>query len=558
MSFPKNSLSVPNEIERIRRHFEGRTHHDCYIVGNGPSSAEVRLSDEQVANSVIFRANWFFLEQEKLYGGRVDGFFWSVDNAGLRDNLKEIQKLDQYKIDAFFQPFQASDLREKVVTSSTAHLMPNFDHWAVIASNPTLARFMMGRPLPTQGMQMIAVAAILGFKRIHISGIDLYADAAQRYAWDVPDTVRQHLQEKDVAAGYEKKHSLDLDIHFLRAIREQFDFELVGLSRMDIMAPHLDRTETRRSEPKPPSTGRRGNIYVTMADGRYAIGAMALARSLAAVSDVPLLVLHTDPYTPRLLRHLPNVSTLKVEPINNPHSHGQSRFAGTFTKLRVFDLLEYDRITFVDADCVMMKGIDDLFERDGFWAAPDWGTELHLAFNSGVFCFTPSEDLRNRVFSAIPHSHSSDGGDQGFLNVVFAADVQWLPVEYNTLKRLPVNHPNLVNINDVKVLHFVGENPWDTYQNKPEFSHLESIWASFMEKEDWRHAFWMNKAFISKRWGKNGKSAKAPTPEQITKFEKRLNGYGPIRRTVVRLGDIILPEAVAKPIDRALKRIGVL
>jgi hypothetical protein len=557
VSFPKNSLSVPNEIERIQRHFEGRLHQDCYIVGNGPSSAEVRLSEEQAANSVIFRANWFFLETEKFYGDRVDGFFWSVDNAGLRDNLKEIQKLDQYKIEAFFQPFQASDLREKVVTSSAAALMPNFDHWAVIASNPTLARFMMGRPLPTQGMQMIAVAAILGFKRIHISGIDLYADMAQRYAWDVPDTVRAHLQEKDIAAGYEKKHSLDLDLHFLRAIRAQYEFDLVGLSRMEIMAPHLDRTETRRSEPKPEGTGRKGNVYVTMADGRYAIGAMALARSLAAVSDTPLLVLHTDPYTPRLLRHLPNVSTLKVEPINNPHSHGQSRFAGTFTKLRVFDLLDYDRITFVDADCVVLKSIDDLFERDGFWAAPDWGTVLHIAFNSGVFSFSPSEDLKNQVFSAIPHSHSSDGGDQGFLNVVFASDVQWLPVEYNTLKRLPVNHPNLVNINDVKVLHFVGENPWDTYQNKPEFAHLENIWASFMEKEDWRHAFWMNKSFISKRWGKNGKTA-VKTPEAKDKFERRLNGYGPIRRTVVKWGDILLPDAVAKPIDKTLKRMGFL
>ncbi|MDW9551603.1 alpha-2,3-sialyltransferase [Sinorhizobium meliloti] len=557
MSFPKNSLSVPNEIERIKRHFEGRTDQDCYIVGNGPSSAEVRLSDEQLANSVIFRANWFFLETEKFYGNRVDGFFWSVDNAGLRDNLKEIQRLDEYKIDAFFQPFQASDLREKLVTTSTTHLMPNFDHWAVIASNPTLARFMMGRPLPTQGMQMIAVAAILGFKKIHISGIDLYADMAQRYAWNVPDTVRQHLQDKDVSAGYEQKHSLDLDLHFLRAIRDQYEFELIGLSRMEIMAPHLDRTETRRAEPKPEQTDNKGTIYVTLADGRYAIGAMALARSIAAVSDVPLLVLHTDPYTPRLLRHLPNVSTLKIDPIDNPHSHGQSRFAGTFTKLRVFELLNYERITFVDADCVMLKSIDDLFDREGFWAAPDWGTTLDIAFNSGVFSFTPSEELRNRVFSAIPHSHSSDGGDQGFLNVVFASDVQWLPIEYNMLKRLPVNHPNLVNINDVKVLHFVGENPWDTYQNKPEFAHLENIWSSFMEKEDWRHAFWMNKSFISKRWGKNGKLAKAPA-EQTRNFEKRLNGYGPVRRAVVKWGDRLLPDAVAKPIDKTLKRLGVL
>lgn len=551
MSFPKNSLSVPNEICRIRQHFSGRLDHDCYIVGNGPSSSDVRLTKDQCERSVIFRANWFFLEQENFYGDRVDGFFWSVDNAGLRDNLVDIQRLDKYNISAFFQPFQASDLREKVVTASTAHLMPNFDHWAVIASNPTLARFMMGRPLPTQGMQMIAFAAILGFKKIHISGIDLYADFSQRYGWDVPESVRQHLKDKDVAGGYEKKHSLDLDLQFLRAIREQYEFELIGLSRMEIMTPYLDRTETRRVESKQSKCSGNGNIYVTLADGRYAIGAMALARSLAAVSSTPLLVLHTDPHTPRLLRHLPNVTTLKVDPINNPHGHGQARFAATFTKLRVFELLGYDRVTFVDADCVVLKSIDDLFERQGFWAAPDWGTDLHIAFNSGVFSFTPSSELRSRVFSAILNSDSSDGGDQGFLNVVLASDIQWLPVEYNTLKRLPVHHPNLVNINDVKVLHFVGENPWDTYQNKPEFAHLESIWSNFMEKEDWRHAFWMDKSFISERWGANGKPTKSS-------FEKRLNGYGPIRKTVVKWGDILLPDALAKPIDKALKRMGIL
>ncbi len=560
MSFPKNSLSVPDEIDRIKRYFEGRLHQDCYIVGNGPSSSEVRLSQEQSENSVVFRANWFFLEDDRRYGDRVDGFFWSVDNAGLRENLKEVQRLSKYTINAFFQPFQASDLREKVITASTADLMPNFDHWAAISSNPTLARFMMGRPLPTQGMQMIAFAAIMGFKRIHVSGIDLYADIAQRYAWDVPEFVRAHLQDKDVAAGYENKHSLDLDLHFLRAIRDQYDFELVGLSKMDILAPFLDRQEARAAEKPLTSSGMKGNIYVTLADGRYAIGAMALARSLAAVSDVPLLVMHTDPYTPRLLAHLPNVSTLKVDPVDNPHTHGQSRFAGTFTKLRVFDLLDYDRITFVDADCVLLKCIDDLFAHEGFLAAPDWGTELHIAFNSGVFSFTPSEQIRNRVFSALPHSHSSDGGDQGFLNVVFSADVQWLPVEYNTLKRLPVHHPNLVNINDIKVLHFVGENPWDTFQHKPEYSHLENIWSGFMEKEDWHHTFWLNKSFISKRWGKGAKPAKsAPTPEEKkANFEKRLSNYNILTRNVVKWGDRILPSGIAKPIDKALKRVGIL
>ncbi|MCZ4089318.1 hypothetical protein [Sinorhizobium psoraleae] len=117
-----------------------------------------------------------------------------------------------------------------------------------------------------------------------------------------------------------------------------------------------------------------------------------------------------------------------------------------------------------------------------------------------------------------------------------------------------MNHPNLVNINDEGAS--LRKPRGTPYQNKPEFTHLESIWYSFMEKEDWRHAFWMNKSFISKRWGKNGNPAKAPE-EKVSNFEKRLNGYGPIRRTVVKWGDILLPDVVAKPIDRTLKRIGI-
>lgn len=571
MSFPKNYTSTLNEIERIKAHFDKRITQPCYVVGNGPSSAQVRLTTDEISTSVIFRANWFFLEKEKNYGERVDGFFWSVDNEGLRNKLAEVQIESKYNIGAFFQPFYASDSKDQMVSQTTAALMPNMDHWAVIASHPTLARFMMGRPLPTQGMQMIAFAAILGFRKIYVSGIDLYNDIAKRYAWNVPESIRSHLQEKDVTAGYENKHSLDLDLHFLRAVRSNFDFELIGLSHMEILAPFLDRSAQKtlsvtRESSEP--LHKHKKIYTTLADGRYAIGAMALARSLAKVTDIPLLVLHSDPQVPRLLAHIPNIITKSVEPLANPHTHGQARFALTFTKLQVFKLTEFDRITFIDSDAVVLKNIDDLFEMNGFWAAPDWGVNLNAQFNSGVFSFTPSHDLERKVFSAISEAGSSDGGDQGFLNSILGADVRWLPIEYNTLKRLPIHHPNLININECKVLHFVGDNPWDMHCLNREYSHLEYIWSSFLEKKDWQHEFWMNKNFVSRRW--KGQSTQTPKhaanpPAQntapgkkSTRFEKRLASYSPTKRFIVGWGDKLLPSLIAKPVDRLLKKSGVL
>src|SRR3546814_6652985 len=64
---------------------------------------------------------------------------------------------------------------------------------------------------------------------------------------------------------------------------------------------------------------------------------MALARSLAKVTETPLLVLHSDPYAPRALAHLSNVETRRVEKIANHHSPKQARFMDALTKLRIFD-----------------------------------------------------------------------------------------------------------------------------------------------------------------------------------------------------------------------------
>src|SRR3546814_9720048 len=109
----------------------------------------------------------------------------------------------------------------------------------------------MGRPLPTQGMQMIAFAAVLGFKKIYVAGIDLYEDAASRYAWNVPDEVRSQLKEKDYSGGYESNHDLEVDLMFLRAIREQrseeHTSELQSLMRISYAVFCLNKKRKRQS-----------------------------------------------------------------------------------------------------------------------------------------------------------------------------------------------------------------------------------------------------------------------------------------------------------------------
>ncbi len=44
----------------------------------------------------------------------------------------------------------------------------------------------------------------------------------------------------------------------------------------------------------------------------------------------------------------------------------------------------------MDADCVVLQNIDNLFEREEFSAAPDAGWPD--CFNSGVFVYQPSKE----------------------------------------------------------------------------------------------------------------------------------------------------------------------
>src|SRR3546814_4614983 len=106
-------------------------------------------------------------------------------------------------------------------------------------------------------------------------------------------------------------------------------------------------------------------------------------------------------------------------------------------------------------------------------AAPDWCIVMTSDVNAGVLSFTPSEELRSRVYSSLYILESADGGDQGFLNSLFGDEVKRLAPEYNMLKRFPVHHPNLINLEDVKVIHYVGDNPWDIHQKRAEFTQLE-------------------------------------------------------------------------------------
>ncbi|KAI8851920.1 nucleotide-diphospho-sugar transferase [Chytridium lagenaria] len=150
-------------------------------------------------------------------------------------------------------------------------------------------------------------------------------------------------------------------------------------------------------------------------------------------------------------------------------------------KLHVFnpDVLEYERVAFLDADSFVVRNVDDVFGfLDGgavFAAAPDAGWPD--IFNSGVFVTTPRKDIFDGLVKESIENGSFDGGDQGLLNAFFDTwagfpttdsrtpnfSATRLPFSYNLTPSAVYSYlPAYVRFrSDVAIVHFAGTiKPW--------------------------------------------------------------------------------------------------
>jgi alpha-N-acetylglucosamine transferase len=218
--------------------------------------------------------------------------------------------------------------------------------------------------------------------------------------------------------------------------------------------------------------------FVTMICGGdgYRAGVEALGRSLVETgTEIRRVVLVTPDVSMRTRALLERQGWLvrPVDPVPCPNSDELlfARFALSFTKLRAFHLVEYDKIVFLDADTVVLSRIDELFERPCIAAAPDFF--MPDRFNSGVMVLEPSELLYAEIIGSLGKLPAYDGGDQGLLNSHWP-DWWSMPVEH----RLPAgynlhhfvyqfmkSHSGLRRtfLDEVKIIHYTLQKPWQHF-----------------------------------------------------------------------------------------------
>jgi hypothetical protein len=255
------------------------------------------------------------------------------------------------------------------------------------------------------------------------------------------------------------------------------------------------------------------NTWVTLLTGgdKYLPGVEVLGRSLQATNtraDMVLMATRDVPETSRAQLRSQGWIIREVEPIANPNTSGGpmlERFLNVYTKLRAWELEEWDRVVFLDADTLVLSNIDDLFDRPHFAAAPDFF--LPDRFNSGVMSLRPSRKTFASMLETLAAAPSYDGGDQGFLNTFF--DWWKMPADHrlgvgfnmpNFIYQFMMGHPVAKQGvgHEVKILHYLVQKPWLSkttltggaapwwrryYEVHPEFAR--PLATAMHDAEDW-------------------------------------------------------------------------
>ncbi|KAL7176242.1 hypothetical protein ACSBR2_029734 [Camellia fascicularis] len=218
------------------------------------------------------------------------------------------------------------------------------------------------------------------------------------------------------------------------------------------------------------SGNARREAYATILHSAhvYVCGAIAAAQSIRMAGSTRDLVILVDKTISEYHRGGLEAAGWKIrtiERIRNPKAERDAYNEWNYSKFRLWQLTDYDKIIFIDADLLILRNIDFLFEMPEIIATGNNGS----LFNSGVMVVEPSNCTFQLLMDHVNEIESYNGGDQGYLNEIFT---WWhrIPKQMNFLKhfwegdeddkkelktRLFGADPPILY-----VLHYLGLKPW--------------------------------------------------------------------------------------------------
>ncbi|KAK2998080.1 hypothetical protein RJ639_024843, partial [Escallonia herrerae] len=262
------------------------------------------------------------------------------------------------------------------------------------------------------------------------------------------------------------------------------------------------------------SVSNRAYVTFLAGDGDYVKGVIGLAKGLRKAKAAYPLVVAVLPDVPVEHRRMlvdQGCIVREIEPVYPPENQTQFAMAYyviNYSKLRIWEFVEYSKMIYLDGDIQVYDNIDHLFDLpDGhFYAVTDcfcektwsntpqfkigycqqcpdrvrWPAEMGpppaLYFNAGMFVFEPSISTYHDLLKTLKVTPPTTFAEQDFLNMYFRDIYKPLPLVYNLVLAMLWRHPENVELDKVKVVHYcaAGSKPW-RYTGKEENMEREDI-----------------------------------------------------------------------------------
>ncbi|XP_004302108.1 PREDICTED: inositol phosphorylceramide glucuronosyltransferase 1 [Fragaria vesca subsp. vesca] len=187
-----------------------------------------------------------------------------------------------------------------------------------------------------------------------------------------------------------------------------------------IVAFLLSAAAAIRSSDAASARQRTPEAYVTLLYGdEFLLGVRVLGKSIRDTgSTKDMVVLVSDGVSGYAMSLLKADGWIveKISLLANPNQVRPTRFWGVYTKLKIFNMTNYKKVVYLDADTIVVKSVEDLFECSKFCANLKHSERL----NSGVMVVEPSERVFQDMMGKVTTLESYTGGDQGFLNSYYS------------------------------------------------------------------------------------------------------------------------------------------
>ncbi|GMN52250.1 hypothetical protein TIFTF001_021405 [Ficus carica] len=275
----------------------------------------------------------------------------------------------------------------------------------------------------------------------------------------------------------------------------------------------FSRTFIETSHPPIP---RRAYVTFLAGTGDYVKGVVGLAKGLRKVKTAYPLVVAVLPDVPEEHRRIlesQGCIVREIEPVYPPENQTQFAMAYyviNYSKLRIWEFVEYSKMIYLDGDIQVYDNIDQLFElpdghfyavmdcfcektwshtpqykirycqqspnKDVHWPTAELGPPPALYFNAGMFVFEPSISTYHDLLNTLKITPPTPFAEQDFLNMYFRDVYKPIPLVYNLVLAMLWRHPENVELEKVKVVHYcaAGSKPW-RYTGKEENMQREDI-----------------------------------------------------------------------------------